>query len=77
VKVPKAALVCVGSELLAGQVNTHQAWLSVRLRRAGFEMAGEESVPDDVAAVASALRRALARADAVLVSGGLGPTSTT
>jgi nicotinamide-nucleotide amidase len=37
-------------------------------------MAGEESVPDDIAAVASALRRALARADAVLVSGGLGPT---
>jgi nicotinamide-nucleotide amidase len=74
VKAPKAALVCVGSELLAGQVNTHQAWLSVRLGRAGFEMAGEESVPDDVARISAAMRRALAAADAVVVCGGLGPT---
>jgi nicotinamide-nucleotide amidase len=74
VRVPKAALVCVGSELLAGQVNTHQAWLSVRLKRAGFEMTGEESVPDDAALVSAALRRALAAADAVIVCGGLGPT---
>ncbi len=73
-KPPKAALVCVGSELLAGQVNTHQAWLSVRLGRAGFEMVGEESVPDDVGRVSAAMRRALASADAVIVCGGLGPT---
>ena len=73
-KVPRAALVCVGSELLAGQLNTHQAWLSTRLRRAGFEVTGEASVPDDAAVVAAALRRALAAADAVIVCGGLGPT---
>ena len=73
-KAPKAALVCVGSELLAGQVNTHQAWLSLRLRRAGFEVSGETSVPDDVEPIAAALRRALAEADAVIVCGGLGPT---
>lgn len=71
---PRAALVCVGSELLAGQVNTHQAWLSVRLGRAGFELAGEESVPDDVGRIRGALRRALRSADAVIVCGGLGPT---
>lgn len=73
-KPPRAALVCVGSELLAGQVNTHQAWLSVRLARAGFEVVGEESVVDDVARIAAAMRRALAAADAVIVCGGLGPT---
>ncbi len=71
---PKAYLVCVGSELLAGQVNTHQAWLSVRLRRAGFEVTGESSVPDSVPAIRAALKRALAGADAVVVCGGLGPT---
>lgn len=74
VRPPRAYLVCVGSELLAGQLNTHQAWLSVRLRRAGFEVAGESSVPDDVAAIKAALRRALGAADAVIVCGGLGPT---
>lgn len=73
-KAPKAALVCVGSELLAGQVNTHQAWLSVRLRRAGFELTGEWSVPDDIDRIKDALLRALAGADAVIVCGGLGPT---
>ena len=72
--IPRAYLVCVGSELLAGQVNTHQAWLSVRLRRAGFDVAGESSVPDSVGAIKAALRRALAAADAVIVCGGLGPT---
>ncbi len=71
---PRAYLVCVGSELLAGQLNTHQAWLSVRLRRAGFEVAGESSVPDDVSTIKAALRRALGAADAVIVCGGLGPT---
>lgn len=71
---PRAYLVCVGSELLAGQLNTHQAWLSTRLRRAGFDVAGESSVPDDVATIRAALRRALGAADAVIVCGGLGPT---
>jgi len=74
VRSPKAALVCVGSELLAGQINTHQAWLSVRLGRAGFEMVGEQSVPDDVALISLAMTRALAAADVVVVCGGLGPT---
>ncbi|MBI4371732.1 MAG: competence/damage-inducible protein A [Elusimicrobia bacterium] len=71
---PRAALVCVGSELLAGQVNTHQAWLSLRLRGAGFDVVGESSVPDDAAAISAAIRRSLKAADAVLVCGGLGPT---
>lgn len=74
VRAPRAYLVCVGSELLAGQVNTHQAWLSVRLRRAGFDVAGESSVPDSVPAISAALKRAVAVADAVIVCGGLGPT---
>lgn len=73
-RAPRAALVCVGSELLAGQVNTHQAWLSVRLRRLGFDVVGESSVPDSVPAIAAALRRAVAAADAAIVCGGLGPT---
>lgn len=73
-KVPKAALVCVGSELLAGQVNTHQAWLSVRLLRAGFELTGEASVPDDVELIADEMRLALKESDVVVVCGGLGPT---
>ena len=74
IRAPRAYLVCVGSELLAGQLNTHQPWLSVRLRRAGFDVVGESSVQDSVAAIKTALSRALGAADAVIVCGGLGPT---
>ncbi len=74
VQAPRAYLVCVGSELLAGQLNTHQPWLSVRLRRAGFDVVGEASMPDSVAVIKTALCRALDASDAVIVCGGLGPT---
>ncbi len=71
---PAVELVFVGSELLAGQVNTHQAWMSSRLRAAGLDVTGAASVPDDRAAIAAALRRAAARGSLVVVCGGLGPT---
>ena len=74
VQTPRAYLVCVGSELLAGQLNTHQAWLSVRLASVGFDVAGESSVPDSVGAIKTVLRHALDDSDAVIVCGGLGPT---
>ncbi len=74
VRAPRAYLVCVGSELLAGQLNTHQARLSVRLASAGFDVVGESSVPDSVAMIETSLRRALEDADAVIACGGLGPT---
>ena len=64
----------MGSELLAGQTNTHQAWLSTRLRRAGFAIVGECSVPDEVKSIRAALNRSLSSAEAVIVCGGLGPT---
>ncbi|MDX6768332.1 MAG: CinA family nicotinamide mononucleotide deamidase-related protein [Elusimicrobiota bacterium] len=71
---PAVELVFVGSELLAGQVNTHQAWMSSRLRAAGLTVTGAASVPDDRAAIAAALRRAAGRAALVVACGGLGPT---
>lgn len=67
-------LLCVGSELLGGQVNTHQAYLATRLKALGLRLARECSLPDDAAAIAAELRQALGRADAVILCGGLGPT---
>ena len=73
-RTPRASLICVGSELLAGKLNTHQPWLAVRLRRVGFDVVAESSVPDSVGAIKTAMRRALDACDAVIVCGGLGPT---
>jgi len=53
--------------------STPPAWLSVAPARRGFDVVGDV-VPDSVAAIAAAMRRAVAAADAVLVCGGLGPT---
>lgn len=67
-------LLCVGSELLSGQVNTHQSYLSRRLRDQGLFISREQSLPDDEGEIAEAVRRALDRSRAVLICGGLGPT---
>ncbi len=46
----------------------------MRLRRVGFDVVGESSVPDSIPLIKAALLRGLAAADAVIVCGGLGPT---
>ena len=71
----QVALVTVGDELLAGDtVNTNAAWLGRELADRGVVVERVTTVPDqieDIAEVVSAYRR---RYDAVLVTGGLGPT---
>ena len=74
IPLPRVELICVGTELLRGQVNTHQAHLSKRLQTAGLALWRESSLPDDVDAVADEVRLALERCRAVLLCGGLGPT---
>lgn len=72
----RVAVVAVGDELLLGAVvNTNLARLGRALAAAGLELVGGYEVGDDPARIAAAVRQALAAADAVVVSGGLGPTS--
>ena len=71
-----AAVVAVGSELLLGDVvNSNAAWLGRALAGAGLQVVLSEAVADDVAQLTGALDRALAAADVVVTTGGLGPTS--
>jgi len=68
-------LVTVGSELLRhGKQDTNAAWLLDRLQRAGLEVHVRATVDDDAPRLASVIAGALSRADAVLLTGGLGPT---
>ncbi|MEE8424863.1 MAG: competence/damage-inducible protein A [Elusimicrobiota bacterium] len=71
---PRAEIICVGSELLAGVPNTHLSFLGPRLSAAGFDAARECTVPDDEDEIREAVADAACRAELVLVSGGLGPT---
>ena len=69
-------LITTGSELLLGQVlNSHPGYLSGRLAMLGLELARQTAVPDGREAIAEVLADAWKRADLVIVTGGLGPTS--
>jgi len=68
-------LVTIGSELLRhGKADTNSDWLIERLQRAGLEVHVRSSVDDDVDRLSAVVAAAVARADAVLLTGGLGPT---
>jgi len=68
-------VVAVGTELLLGQiVDTNSSWIGEQLALAGIDCRFQTRVGDNPARIESVLRAALARADSVLVCGGLGPT---
>jgi nicotinamide-nucleotide amidase len=69
-------LINTGAELLIGRVlNTHQQWLCRQLADLGYEVSRQVCVPDDGPSILAALRESLNRADLILATGGLGPTS--
>ncbi|MGH9089354.1 MAG: competence/damage-inducible protein A [Acidimicrobiales bacterium] len=71
----RAEVVAVGTELLLGQIaDTNGRWLGEHLAAAGVDSYFHQAVGDNRARIVLALRTALARGDAVIVCGGLGPT---
>src|SRR5512136_13789 len=69
-------LINTGSELMLGRVlNTHQQWLCRQLADLGHIVTRQVAVPDTGSDIQQAIREALARADLVIATGGLGPTS--
>jgi nicotinamide-nucleotide amidase len=72
----RCEVVAVGTELLLGQViDTNGAFIGDQLALAGIDCHFHTKVGDNQARIASALRIALDRSDAVVLCGGLGPTS--
>jgi nicotinamide-nucleotide amidase len=68
-------VLAVGTELLLGQiVDTNSAWLGEQLAASGIDSLVQVKVGDNVARIATQLRRLLDEADVVIVCGGLGPT---
>jgi nicotinamide-nucleotide amidase len=68
-------VLAVGTELLLGQINdTNSSWIGDRLALNGIGSLLQVKVGDNVGRIEVALRRLLDDADAVIVSGGLGPT---
>ena len=71
----RARLLTIGDELLIGQVvDTNAAWIGATLDEHGIRLVGKETVGDDPGDIIAALAEAALHADAVIVTGGLGPT---
>src|SRR5688572_32825734 len=68
-------VVAVGTELLLGQiVNSNAAFIAAALADHGFDAHRQQVVGDNLGRMTDALTDALSRADAVIVTGGIGPT---
>lgn len=69
-------IINTGSELMIGRVlNTHHQWLCAQLDELGYTVHRQVAVSDEGTAIVEALRESLGRSNAVILTGGLGPTS--
>jgi nicotinamide-nucleotide amidase len=74
-RLTRAEVLSVGSELLAGETrDTNASELARALTGRGVRVHRIQAVPDDLPAVTRAFGVALAEADLVVSTGGLGPT---
>src|SRR5713101_3826091 len=71
----RCEVLAVGTELLLGQiVDTNSAWIGEQFAQAGIDTYEHVVVGDNPARIVESLRSLLAKSDAVIVCGGLGPT---
>ena len=71
----RCEVVAVGTELLLGQiVDTNSSWIGEQLALAGIDCLRHTAVGDNPDRIRAALQESLDRSDAVIVTGGLGPT---
>jgi nicotinamide-nucleotide amidase len=71
----RAEVLAIGTELLLGQVvDTNSAAIGELLAQAGIDCLYQTRVGDNRGRIVDALRGCLARSDAVICCGGLGPT---
>jgi nicotinamide-nucleotide amidase len=70
-----AEFIAIGSELLLGDIiNSNAAWVGKSLASIGVELQYQTVVSDDPQRIAEVLNVARSRSQAVIISGGLGPT---
>lgn len=71
-----ASIITIGDELLIGQViDTNSAWMAQALNGIGIPVSRRVAVGDSWKAIWEALDEETAKADLVLITGGLGPTA--
>ena len=72
----KAEIISIGTELLTGQtLNTNICFLGEELQSLGIELYFQTSVDDNTGHIQQVINQALKRADLIITTGGLGPTT--
>ncbi|MCM4173709.1 competence/damage-inducible protein A [Arenibacter sp. TNZ] len=70
-----AEIITIGDEILIGQIiDTNSAFIAQELNKIGVSVYQITSVQDDKLHILNALKEAEARADIIIITGGLGPT---
>ena len=73
--IKTAEILCVGTELLLGEVvNTNAAYIASRLAELGVSVYHQSVVGDNPERLRAELSASLGRCDLVIMTGGLGPT---
>lgn len=71
----RCEVIAIGTELLLGQItDTNSSWIGGELALAGIDSHYQTKVGDNLERMVACIRQALARSDAVITCGGLGPT---
>jgi nicotinamide-nucleotide amidase len=71
----KIEIIAIGDELTSGRIlNTTSSFAARNLYEAGYEIYAMNTIGDTPVLIGEALKQALSRVDAVLVTGGLGTT---
>lgn len=74
-KIKTAEIICVGTELLLGDVvNTNAAYLSRKLAELGISVYHQSVIGDNPSRLRESIEVARRRCDLIIFSGGLGPT---
>lgn len=73
--IKKAEILCVGTEILIGDiVNTNAAWLSKELSALGISQYHQAVIGDNSERLAQTVKDTLNNCDLLVMTGGLGPT---
>src|SRR3989304_9255019 len=72
--VKVAEIITIGADLLSGEiVDSNTLTIARALRHAGLDLYRTTTVGDNAGRIAQAVRESIARAAAVITTGGLGP----
>lgn len=73
--MPILEIITIGTELLLGEItDTNSTYIARTLRDHGIDIYRITTIGDNPGRIASTIREALARADIIITTGGLGPT---